>query len=155
MPSSSADEPRPDPAGTAEGPAGAPAAPPSLRRAGVLVLLEGAAGVVFAASIALATLTDPQAPARIGYGTAGYFALIGVGVLVAGRALLRERTAARAPAIVVQVLLLGAAWYLLVGSRQAVAGLALGALSLVVLRLLVNRATSEWAAAQYRPPMQR
>lgn len=144
---------RPAPTGPDADPDGPPPAPPAVRRAGLVVLLEGVAGLVFAGSIAVATASDPAASARAGYGTSGYFALMGVGVLLAGLALLRGRRAARAPAIVVQVLLLGAAWYLLVGSGQAVAGLALGVVSVVVIALLVGRATSEWVAAQYRPPL--
>ena len=157
MPSTSADEPGPD-TGSATGPASTtgavPPAPTTVRRAGLLVLLEGVAALVFALTIALATVSDPQAPGRIGYGVAGYFGLVGVAVVVAGLALLRSRKAARAPSIVLQILLLGAAWYLLVGSGQAVAGLALGAVAVVVLVLLVGRATNDWVAAQYRPPMQ-
>ncbi|GAB2911671.1 hypothetical protein GCM10027047_07290 [Rhodococcus aerolatus] len=141
----------PPPTGT--DPAGPPPAPAAVRRAGVVVLLQGAAALVFAVSIAFSTASDPGASARSGYGTAGYFAVMGVGIVLAGASLVRGRRAARAPAVVVQVLLLGAAWYLLVGSGQALAGVVMGLVAVAVLVLLLGRATSEWVAGQYRPPM--
>ena len=134
-------------------PTKAPPAPSTVRRAGVVVAVQGAICVVFGVAIAIAASAQSGALARAGYGTAGYFVPVGLAIVAVGVALVRGRRGARAPAIVVQVLLLGASWYLLQGSQQPLAGLVVAAVSILVIALLVGRSTSDWVAAQYVPPL--
>lgn len=144
-----ADPRRPaDPPGPAELPA-----PPAVRRAGLVVVLQGVLGLVLAGVLALGASSDSVLGARTGYATAGFIGLFGAAAAALGAALVRGRRGARAPAIVLQILLLGVAWYTASGSGQVVAGVVVGAVAVVVVALLVGPSTSDWVAAQYVPPL--
>lgn len=72
--------------------------------------LQGALALVFTLLLVWRALDGASEPGRV-LGQAAYFAILGGGVLAVGIALLRGLRGARTPAIVVQVLLLGVAWY--------------------------------------------
>lgn len=112
--------------------------------AGVLVALQGLAGVAFALALLISVVAGNSHPGNV-LGEAGYFALVTAGVLTVGIGLLRGRRWARSPAVVVQLLLLGVAWYLLGPSGQPLAGVLLGVLCLAVLVLLFTGRSRAWA----------
>lgn len=123
-------------------------APPAVRAAGAVVALQGGVAVAIAVVFFIRTLGGGHESPTLGYGTAGLFAVLGAGVLVAGSALLRSMRGGRGPAIVVQIVLAPVAWSLLTASAQVVSGLALGAVVLLTLALLLCAPTRQWAAAQ-------
>ena len=93
--------------------------PASVRHAAVVVSLEGAALVVVALTLAVRHLGGVEdQPWLSGYGTAGWFAIMGAAVLAAGWALWTGRRWGRGIAVFAQLLLLPVAWYMGVGSHQ-------------------------------------
>lgn len=81
-----------------------------------------------------------------GLATAGWFVLVGAGVIAAGRALILGKRWGRGLAVITQLLLLPVAWYLAVGSHQPGFGIPAGAVALIVLGLLFSPAAVRWAA---------
>ncbi len=125
------------------------AAPLTICIAGAVVALQGCVGVVVAVVLLVRTLAGSHESATIGYGTAAMFAVLGVGVLAGGVALLQSRRGGRGPALVVQVVLLPVAWSLLTASAQVLLGLLLGAVVLATLGLLLAAPSRQWMAEQY------
>ncbi|MBS2079430.1 hypothetical protein, partial [Mycobacterium tuberculosis] len=81
-----------------------------------------------------------------GLATAGWFVLVGAGVIAAGRALMLGKRWGRGLAVITQLLLLPVAWYLAVGSHQPGYGIPAGLGALVVLGVLFSPAAVRWAA---------
>ncbi len=111
--------------------------------------LQGGVGIAAAGLLAARTLIGGHESATIGYGTAALFAVLGVGVLLGGVALVRSQRGGRGPAVVVQVVLVPVAWSLLTGSGQVLAGLLVGALAVATLALLLCAPSRRWMAEQY------
>ena len=86
-------------------------APVSLRLAAALVGLEGVAAAVAAVGFAVAAFTGHPADRPTTLTLAGVLLVLGVGVLVAARALARARPAAATPAYLAQFFTLVVAWY--------------------------------------------
>ncbi|HEY7052936.1 MAG TPA: hypothetical protein VH496_12510 [Mycobacterium sp.] len=120
--------------------------PPVVRGTGVVVLLEGAAALLFAVALVIGGVRG--ADAKVAYGTAGWFLLAGGAVVAAGWALWRGRRWGRGVAVFVQLLLLGVAWYMLSGSHRPEFGIPLGVVALLTLGLLFSGPTLKWAARQ-------
>lgn len=131
-------------------PAENPGPPATFRVAGLLVALEGAVSLT-AAIVLLARAVTGEGSNTVanGYGTAGWFGVLGVGVGGAGVALAMGKRWGRAIATVVQLLLLPVVWSLLTGSHQLAYGIVLGAAALGVLILLFSPPSSRWMAAEY------
>lgn len=88
-----------------------------------------------------------------GLATAGWFVLVGAGVIAAGRALMLGKRWGRGLAVITQLLLLPVAWYLAVGSHQPGYGIPAGLVALVVLGLLFSPAAVRWPpAVRVTPP---
>ena len=120
-----------------------------MRQAAVGVAVEGAALVVFAVVVVVRHLAGTEEhPWFSGYGTAGWFVIMGAAVLAAGWALWTGRRWGRGIAVFAQLLLLPVAWYMAVGSQQWFYGLAVGVVALATLALLFSRSTLEWLGAQ-------
>lgn len=119
------------------------AAPRSVRLAGALVGLQGLAGLVFAGALVYRGLHGSDLPRAV-YGEAGYFTVLCAGVLAAAVGLLRGRRWARTPAIVVQLLLLGVAYFAFTGSDQRLLAGLLAAFCLAVLVLLFTGPARAW-----------
>ena len=121
-------------------------APLAVRGAGLVVVVQGAAALGVAAVLVARALAGADQRAVSGYGTAAWFALVGIAVAGAGVALLRGRRAGRGIAVVANLTLLPIAWYLGVGSHRW----ALGATALVpaaaVLVALFSPPALRWAA---------
>jgi peptidoglycan/LPS O-acetylase OafA/YrhL len=127
-----------------------PQVPPStFRAAGVLVALEGFIALVAAVVLVVRAVNGVQDAVANGYGTAGWFAMIGIIVGAAGIALVLGKRWARAVALVVQLLLLPVVWALLTDSHQPLYGALLGIGVLAILVLLFSPPSSQWMAAEY------
>jgi hypothetical protein len=120
-----------------------------VRRAAVVVGLEGAALIVVAAILVLRHVAGVEEhPWLSGYGTAGWFVIMGFAVLAAGWALWTGRRWGRGIAVFAQLLLLPVAWYMAVGSHQWLYGVPVGLVALVTLALLFSPSTLRWLGAQ-------
>ncbi|MGB2722653.1 MAG: hypothetical protein WBG53_07360 [Rhodococcus sp. (in: high G+C Gram-positive bacteria)] len=124
--------------------------PATFRSAGALVAAQGLASLV-AAIVLLVRAFSGEGDNAVanGYGTAGWFGVLGIGVGAAGVALILGKRWGRSIATVVQLLLLPVVWSLLTGSHQTVYGVALGAVVVGVLVLLFSPPSSRWMAAEY------
>ncbi|NUS42437.1 MAG: hypothetical protein HOQ24_01890 [Mycobacteriaceae bacterium] len=117
--------------------------------AGILVALEGALGLGAAVVFAVRAALGKIEPATSGYGTAGWFAVLGGAVLAAGLALTRGKRWGRAIAVLTELLLLPVVWSLLTDSAQPVLGALVGVVAVAGLALLFAAPTTRWAAAGY------
>ncbi|GGM32654.1 membrane protein [Longimycelium tulufanense] len=124
-------------------PTDAAAAPRSVRIAGAMTGLQGVAGLGYAAALALQS--GQQHGPYDALGTAGYFALLSAGVIAASVGLLMGKRWARTPAVLVQLMLLGVAWYAFIDSGQHAAGIAVAAFCLAILVLLFSTHARAWA----------
>ncbi|MBV8177317.1 MAG: hypothetical protein JO045_00650 [Mycobacterium sp.] len=120
--------------------------PASVRGAGLIVAVQGAAGLVVAAVLLFRGLGGADQRVVNGFGTAAWFALVGGAVLAAGCALLIGRRWGRGLAVFAQLLLLPVAWYLAVGSHRMLAGIPLGIIALAVLALLFSPPAVHWVS---------
>lgn len=82
-------------------------------------------------------------------GQAGFVALFGALFLAVAAGLVRGRSWARTPGILIQALLLPAMFSLLGPSGQVLAGLAGGAVAITGLVLLLGRPARAWAERQH------
>jgi hypothetical protein len=118
-----------------------PETPKTVRIAGVVIALQGLVGIVFAVVVLVApgalTTTD-----RLG--EAGFFALMAATVIGFGVALFLGKRGARSPAVVVELILIGIAGYVTVPSGQALYGIPIAAVCLVVLYLLLTPGVRDW-----------
>jgi peptidoglycan/LPS O-acetylase OafA/YrhL len=122
--------------------------PSTVRRAAILVALEGAVGLVMAVDYVVSGFGDGNEPGFNKFGTAAWFAIIGGGVLAAAWALWTGRRWGRGLAVFAQLLLLPVAWYLAVGSGQWLFGVPVGLIALVTLILLFSPSTVRWLQRQ-------
>lgn len=121
--------------------------PRPVRVAGVLVGLEGMAGVVVALGL-LVTAVRGSPGLTLTLATVGWFAGSGVALLALGVNLVRGRHGARTPVVVAQILLLGVAWYASVPSSQPVYGIPAAIFCVTVLVLLFCPPAVRWATGQ-------
>lgn len=119
-------------------------APKTVRGAGLLVALQGLVGVVFAVALLIRAFSGAETIGNL-YGEAAYFAVLGGGVLGCGVALFLGKRGVRGPITVIQILLLGVAWYAMGPSGRPEYGIPLAALCVVVLYLLFNLRARVWA----------
>lgn len=82
--------------------------------------------------------------------TAAWLAGFGLMLLAVGVSLVRGRQGARTPAIVAQLLLLGACWYAAGPSSQPAYGVPAAALCVAILVLLFCPPAMRWATGQDR-----
>lgn len=130
----------------------APASTPkTVRGAGAVVTLEGAAAVSFAIFLLVRGLRGVDQSVTSGYGTAAWFAILGGAVLAAGIALLRGQRWGRTIALMAQLLLLPVTWYVIT-SHQVLWGILLGIVVIGALVMLFAGSTSRWMAEAYAAP---
>ena len=122
--------------------------PATVRRAAILVALEGAAGLVMAVDYVVSGFGGGDEAGLNKFGTAGWFAIIGGGVLAAAWALWTGRRWGRGVAVFTQLLLLPVAWYLAVGSHQWMFGIPVGLIAIGTLVLLFSPSTVRWLEGQ-------
>ncbi|RAU95223.1 hypothetical protein DQP58_12540 [Mycobacterium colombiense] len=123
-----------------------PATPTAVRRAGLIVVLQGVAALIVAVVLVVRGIAGADQQVVNGLATAGWFVLVGAAVIAAGRALVRGRRWGRGLAVITQLLLLPVAWYLAVGSHRPGFGIPAGSAALIVLGLLFSPAAVRWAA---------
>ncbi len=122
--------------------------PTTVRRAAVLVLLEGAAGLVAAVVFVVRGLLGADQHIVNGFGNAAWFAIVFGGVFAAGWALWTGRRWGRGFAVFAQLLLLPVTYYVAVGSHQWFYGIPVAAVALTALVLLFSPATMQWVSGQ-------
>ena len=121
--------------------------PPSVRRAGTLVGLQGVVAVVAAVVLIVRGFGGADQHIVNGFGTAAWFALMGGVLLAAAWALWtggRWARTGRSIAIYAQMLLLPVSWYVGVGSHQWFYAIPVAAVSVAILVLLFSRSTIQW-----------
>lgn len=123
--------------------------PATFRSAGVLVAAQGAVSLVAAFVLVVRAVSgEGDNAVANGYGTAGWFGVLGLGVGAAGVALILGKrwggTGNRRTATAASVV-----WSLLTGSHQTVYGIVLGIVVVAVLVLLFSPPSSQWMAAEY------
>jgi len=123
------------------------ATPRPVRVAGVLVGLQGLAGVAIAVGLLAAAAQGRTGPVPI-LATGLWLAGFGVILLVVGANLVRGRHGARTPAIVAQLLLLGVSWYAAGPSSQPAYGVPAAAFCVAVLALLFCPPAVRWVTGQ-------
>jgi cbb3-type cytochrome oxidase subunit 3 len=124
--------------------------PRTVRVAGALTTLQAVVGFVFVVALLVRSLSPGLGATGTlnkgeTYGEAGYYAVLSAAVLAVGIGLWRGRHWARTPTLLLQLLLLGVAWYAFGPSGQPVIGLVIGVPSLAVLWFLFNRAGRVWS----------
>ena len=112
-----------------------------------MVSLEGAALVVVAVILVVRALGGASEMSISGYGTAGWYAVMGGGLLTAGWALWTGRRWGRGISVFAQLLLLPVSYYIAVGSQQWVYGVPVALVAVAVLGLLFSPSAVEWASA--------
>lgn len=134
------------------------ATPRTIRVAGLLTTLEGVAGLVFVVALVVRAVTS-EGPGGVGsftivqtYGEAAYYLALSAAVLAAGIGLLRGKFWARTPAMLLQLLLLGAAWYAIGPSGRPLIGFVIAAPAAAVLWFMFNRAGRAWAFSANTAP---
>ena len=120
--------------------------PPVVRGTGVIVVLEGLVALLVAVALVIDGIHGRDA--RIAFGTAGWFVLVGAALSAAGRALWRGRRWGRGVAVFAQLLILPVSYYMASGSHRPDLGVPLGVVALVTLGLLFSGPALKWAAYQ-------
>ncbi len=123
--------------------------PPIVRYAGYLVAAEAVTALIV--DVVLAVLasggTDKHAQGFNAYGTAGWFAIMGTGLLAGGWALITGRRWGRGIGVFANLLLLGVAWYLFT-SHQVAYGFAVAALAVLTLGMLFSPSAVHWTTGE-------
>jgi hypothetical protein len=122
-----------------------PALPSVVRYAGFAAAAQGFVAIVVAVVLVVRGVSGADQHIVNGYGTAGWFAVMGAAVLAAGWALITGRRWGRGIAIFANLLLVPVAWYI-VRAHQPVYALALGGVAIAVLVLLFSPPALRWAS---------
>ncbi len=117
--------------------------PRPVRIAGALVALEGALLIVTAVVLVVREAAGHHEVAISGYGTAGWFVIMGSGVAAAGWALWTGRRWGRGIAVFANLVLLGVAWYVY-SSGQLPYAVAVAAVAVGVLASLFSPSGLQW-----------
>jgi hypothetical protein len=125
--------------------------PASVRGAGLIVAVQGAAGLIVATILLFRAFGGASQRGNNVFGTSAWFALAGGAVLAAGWALLVGRRWGRGLAVFAELLLLPVAWYLAVGSGRMLIGIPVGVIALTALVLLFSPAALRWVSRGDQP----
>jgi hypothetical protein len=128
------------------------AAPLTVRAAGIIVVLQGLTGVGFAIAVLVRALGGNSTPGNNLYGEAGYFAVLGALVAVAGTGLILGKRWGRTPAIVIELLLLGVAYYAGGPSGRPEFGIPVALVGVLVLVLLFVAPSRAWFLGEPATP---
>lgn len=124
------------------------AIPVPVRIAGWIAAAQGLVGVCAAVYLFIRAVGGhhEETVQISGYGTAGWFAILGGGLLAAGVGLLIGKGWGRGVVVIAQLLLLFVAWNV-VSSGLVLAGVVLGVVCAVALYSTFRREAVEWYAA--------
>jgi hypothetical protein len=111
-----------------------------------VVGLEGVALVAVAALLVIRALNGAHEKSISGYGTAGWFAVMGAAVFAAALALWTGRRWGRGIAVFAQLLLLPVAWYVAVGSGRWAYGVPIALVAVLALALVFSPSALRWMA---------
>lgn len=106
--------------------------------------LEGGVLAVVAVVLVIRAIDGAHEKSISGYGTAGWFAVMGAGLVTAGWALWTGRRWGRGIAVFAQLLLLPVAWYIAVGSGQWTYGVPVALVAGIALVLLFSPSAVQW-----------
>jgi hypothetical protein len=123
-----------------------PVAPRPVRAAGLLVGLQGLAGIAVGVGLFVAAVRGVTGPVPVA--TSAWLAGFGGILLAVGANLMRGRHGARTSAIVAQLLLLGVCWYAAGPSAQPAYGIPAAAFCVAVLVLLFCPPALHWATGR-------
>ncbi|GAY19046.1 hypothetical protein MSZK_57720 [Mycobacterium sp. shizuoka-1] len=116
-----------------------------VRYAGFAAAAEGAVALIAAVVLVVRGASGADQHIVNGYGTAGWFAVMGAAVLAGGWALITGRRWGRGIAVFANLLLVPVAWYV-VQAHQPVYAVALGGVAIAVLALLFSPPALRWAS---------
>jgi hypothetical protein len=116
-----------------------------VRYAGFASAAEGAVALVIAVVLVVRGIAGADQHIVNGFGTAGWFAVMGAAVLAGGWALSTGRRWGRGIVVFANLLLLPVAWYIVAGHQIGYA-IALGGVAIAVLVLLFSPPAVRWAA---------
>ncbi|WP_459163374.1 hypothetical protein [Bounagaea algeriensis] len=124
--------------------------PRSVRVAGAITTLQALFGWGFVIALLIRGTSDELGAVgtlhrQQTYGEAGYYAFLAACVLAAGIGLLKGKHWARTPALLLQLLLLGTAWYAMGPSERPSVAFALAVPAVAVLYFLFNRDGRSWS----------
>lgn len=124
--------------------------PRTVRIAGALTTLQAVAGLVFVGALLVRSASSDlggvgQLERAETWGEAGYYAILAAGVLAAGIGLLKGKHWARTPALLMQLLFLGTAWYAFGPSGRPLVAAIIGVPAIAVIYFLFNRQGREWS----------
>lgn len=123
-------------------------APAAVRQAAIVVGVEGAALLAVAVVLVVRQLAGTTDPSWLsGYGTAGWFLVMGSGVVASASALWTGRRWGRGIAVFANLLLLPVAYYMTIGSGQWGYGVPVAVIAVVALALLFSRSAVEWVSS--------
>ncbi len=125
--------------------------PATVRQAAILVSLEGLVGVVAAVWYLVSGLLGTDEPGMNKFGTAAWFVIMGSAVFAAGWALWTGRRWGRGLSVFAQLILLGVAYYVAVGSGRWLPGGAVAVIAVAILALLFSPSALQWAGAHDSP----
>lgn len=132
-----------------EAPSGQSApAPRPVRIAGLLVAAQALAAVGFAGVLLVGALSGAERVADV-VAQGVLFLLFGAGMVAVAVGLVSGRRWARAPALVIQFLLLPVVYSLAGPSHQVGVGLAVGVLVVATLALLLGQQAKQWAMESF------
>ncbi|ACU40091.1 hypothetical protein [Actinosynnema mirum] len=118
--------------------------PGAVRAAGALTIVQGLVGLGFAIALVVRSFAPEVARGQV-LGEAAYFAVLCSGVVAVGVGLALGKGWGRTPALVVQLLLLGVAWYMYGPSDRQLWGALIGVYVVGVIYLLFTNAARGWA----------
>ncbi|QFQ02937.1 hypothetical protein CUROG_07945 [Corynebacterium urogenitale] len=127
-----------------------PTPPTPVRWAGVLGMIQGVMGLVFAIVLVVREASGFRDPGAVisGYGTAAWFIFFFGAILIAGFFLLTGRKWGRGPVVMLQLCLLGVAYYMFTSDRPEL-GAPTALMAIAGLVLLFNPRAVDWAASRY------
>jgi peptidoglycan/LPS O-acetylase OafA/YrhL len=114
-----------------------------VRIAGVIAALEGALALLAAVVLVVREAAGHHETAISGYGTAAWFAIMGLAVIAAGWALWTGRRWGRGIAVFANLVLLGVAWYVF-SSGQLRYAVLVAAAAIGVLAMLFSPSGLHW-----------
>ncbi len=109
-----------------------------------MVALQGIALAGVAVVLVVRALSGAHERTISGYGTAGWFVVMGAALITAGWALWTGRRWGRGIAVFAQLLLLPVAWYIAVGSQRWAYGVPIALVAIGVLVMLFSPSAVQW-----------
>lgn len=119
-------------------------APRTVRVAGMIVAVQGLAGLVFAVAVLIRAFGTRTGAGNL-YGEFGYYLVLSAAILAVAAGLLLGRRWSRTPAALLQVLLIAVAWYAIGPSQLVVPAVITVVLCVAALVLLFTAPARAWA----------